>query len=164
MSASYFFQSKWSCRPGSNGCLVSGAEQTMHLNVDHTKVLTIIAIFNHTLDYNENDTQTFGLIQDFSQLLLLLMSATFVLRTMQPSDNQPLFRSLLLSFCICPYRCSWVMWLFAIVSLGCDWCCFNGCLLCCDSFRWASFSLPLRICVGISADILVTPVLPGPRW
>lgn len=133
----------------------------MHLNVDLTKVLTIIAIFNHTLDYNENDTQTFGLIQDFSQLLFLLVSATFVLRTMQPSDNQQLFRSLLLIFCICSYMCSWVMWLFAIVALGCDWCCFHGCLLCCDTSRWASSSLPLQTCVGISGDI--PPVLPGWR-
>lgn len=103
-----------------------------YLSAYVTAPQTVIATFSHKLGSNENYVQAGGLIQAVSELQCLLVSATFVLRTLQWSGNQQLFRNLLLSFCICPWIHSWcaVTWWLSFVSRGCKRCCFHGCLLC----------------------------------
>lgn len=53
-----------------------------YLSVDVTPVQNLIAIFSLKLGYNENSIQA-ATNSGFQQALILLVSATFVLRTMQ---------------------------------------------------------------------------------
>lgn len=73
----FLLQSRWRCRPGSNGCLVSWAESSgWGWNEQHhciwvwmsPPVHSQMAIFRHMLGYNDNYTRTVGLIRGFGQL------------------------------------------------------------------------------------------------